>query len=162
MPINWIHFGIVWKLGAPFIASRLSWCVDRLHWTELEWNNVAFADEFSFTLRPLKSHMRVWRKVSTRYILKNMVSTFKSGFVSLPVPAEYLLNLISSMESTWSAIAKVRGGASKYWRVQRSRINWLNKYLSRMIGMEEFKAMSFCGTQIQLYSRDAARRIVPR
>ena len=46
---------------------------------------MAFTDESSFTLRPLKKHMRVRRKVNIRYVLKNIVPTFKSGYVPLCV-----------------------------------------------------------------------------
>ena len=72
-------------LTAKHIAFRLSWCAGRLRWTILQWNSVAFTDESSIALCPLKNHMRVWRKVNTRYVLKNTVPTFKSGFISLSV-----------------------------------------------------------------------------
>ena len=72
-------------LNAKHIASRLNCFADRLHWTQLRWNNVAFMDESSFAQHFLKNYIRVWRKVNTRYVLKNMVPTFKSGFISLCV-----------------------------------------------------------------------------
>ena len=46
-------------------------------------DKVAFTDEASFTLRSIKNHTKVWRKRNTRYVLENMVPTFKSGYVSL-------------------------------------------------------------------------------
>ena len=36
-------------------------------------------------LWPMKNHTRVWRTERTRYVLNNMVPTFKSGYVSLSV-----------------------------------------------------------------------------
>ena len=67
------------------ISNRLNWCASRMHWTQDMWNKVAWTDEASFTLRPIKNYSRVWRKRNTRYVLKNMVPTFKSGYVSLSV-----------------------------------------------------------------------------
>ena len=54
-------------------------------WSMTEWNKVEFTGEAYFTLRPLRNYARVWRREGTRYETRNMVSTFKSGFVSLPV-----------------------------------------------------------------------------
>ena len=49
-------------LTAKHIASRLSWCADILHWKQVQWNSVAFTDEPSFTLRPLRNHMKTLEK----------------------------------------------------------------------------------------------------
>jgi len=70
-------------LSEKHIAVRLQWCTMRLDWTAQKWENVAWTDESSFTLRPTKNHSRVWRKVGTRYETQNMVPTFKSGNASL-------------------------------------------------------------------------------
>ena len=72
-------------LSTKHIDARLNWCILRQQWTLEKWKTVAFTDEASFTLRPLKNHTRVWRTVRTRYVLQNMVPTFKSGYVSLSV-----------------------------------------------------------------------------
>ena len=72
-------------LTSKHIAARLNWCITRQKWSMQQWNNVAFSDESSFTLKPIKNHSRVWRLSNTRYCNRNMVTTFKSGFVSLPV-----------------------------------------------------------------------------
>ena len=71
------------------INARLNWCTERCVWSIAEWNKVAFTDEASFTLRPLKNYVRVWRCEGTRYESRNMVSTFKSGFVSLSVWGQF-------------------------------------------------------------------------
>ena len=47
------------------------------------WISVALTDESSFTLRPAKNHLRVWRKVGTLYETANVAPTFKSGNASL-------------------------------------------------------------------------------
>ena len=54
-------------------------------WTVEQWNKVAFTDESSFTLRPMKNYARIWRREGTRYAAKNLIPTFKSGYVSLSV-----------------------------------------------------------------------------
>ena len=72
-------------LSAKHIAATLNWCVVRQQWTMQQWRNVAFKNESSFTLKPIKNHGRVWRKLSTRYSARNIIPSFKSGFVSLPV-----------------------------------------------------------------------------
>ena len=50
-----------------------------------QWDTVAFSDESSFTLRPLKNHTRIWRTIGTRYETDNIVPTFKSGNASLSI-----------------------------------------------------------------------------
>ena len=72
-------------LTSKHIAARLNWCITRQQWSMQQWKNVAFSDESSFTLKPIKNHSRVWRLNNTRYANRNMVPTFKSGFVSLSV-----------------------------------------------------------------------------
>ena len=67
------------------ISYRLNWCPKRRNWTQEMWDKVAFTDEASFTLRPIKNYVKVWRKRNTRFELKNMAPTFKSGYVSLSV-----------------------------------------------------------------------------
>ena len=72
-------------LSLKHVNARLTWCTERYLWTMQQWDEVAFTDEASFTLRPLKNYLRVWRRECTRYEKRNMVSRFKSGFVSLSV-----------------------------------------------------------------------------
>ena len=50
-----------------------------------QWSKVAFADESSFALRPMKSYVRVWRREGSRYETANMIHTFKPGFMSISV-----------------------------------------------------------------------------
>ena len=41
------------------IAARLNWCITRQQWSMQQWDKVAFSDESSFTLKPIKNHSRV-------------------------------------------------------------------------------------------------------
>lgn len=70
-------------LSEKHVAARLNWCMARQQWTNQQWDTVAFSDESSFTLRPVKNYSRVWRKSGTRYETDNIVPTFKSGNASL-------------------------------------------------------------------------------
>ena len=70
---------------AKHMEARSSCCTLRRRWTIEQWSEVAFTDESSFTLRPLKNHTRVWRQICKRCVAKNMVHSFKSGYVSLSV-----------------------------------------------------------------------------
>ena len=72
-------------LTAKHIEARLNWCMERYQLTVHQWGMVAFTDESSFTLRPIRNHTRVWRNLKTRYLARNMMHTFKSGYVSLSV-----------------------------------------------------------------------------
>ena len=67
------------------IEARLQWCILRKQWTTNQWEQLAFSDETTFTLRPLKNHLRIWRKKGKLYLPTNIVPTFKSGSVSLSV-----------------------------------------------------------------------------
>ena len=71
-------------------------------WSIEEWNKVAFTDEASFTLRPLKNYVRVWRREGTGYETRNIIFTFKSVFVLLSV-----WGLFSSRER--STLVRVNG-----------------------------------------------------
>ena len=70
-------------LSDRHVTARLNWCTARQQWTTEKWSTVAFSDESSFTLRPIKNHSRVWRTFGTRYETENIVPTFKSGNASL-------------------------------------------------------------------------------
>ena len=74
----------------PFLTERhisykLNWYAARMNWTQEMWDEVAFTDEASFTLQPIKNRTKVWRNRNKRYLFKNMAPTFKSGYVSLSV-----------------------------------------------------------------------------
>ena len=66
-------------------AARLNWCIMGQRWTQEKWKTVAFTDEASFTMHPLRYHKRELRAEHNRYVLDNMVHKFKSGYVSLSV-----------------------------------------------------------------------------
>ena len=72
-------------LTMKHIDARLSSRTLRHAWTMQQWSKVAFTDECSFTLRPMKNYIRVWRREGSRYETANMVHTFKSGYVSMSV-----------------------------------------------------------------------------
>ena len=54
-------------------------------WTTEQWSQVMFADESSFTVRPIKNRLRVWRKPRQRREQQCTVPTFKSAFQSVIV-----------------------------------------------------------------------------
>ena len=72
-------------LSTKNIEARKNWAHTHESYNTREWNSVIFSDESSFTVRPLKHSARVWRKTNDRYDPKNMVPTFKSGYVSMSV-----------------------------------------------------------------------------
>ncbi len=72
-------------LSTKHITARLNWCTERERWATKQWDEVAFSDESSFTLRPVKNRSRVWRKVGTRYEIDDIVPTFKFGNASLRI-----------------------------------------------------------------------------
>ena len=51
-------------------------------WDNVLWDKVVFSNESSFTIRPTTNMKRVWRKASTKFNLRNLVPTFKSGYVT--------------------------------------------------------------------------------
>ena len=67
----------------------MRWACKHVKWTQNQWDIVIFSDESSFTVRPTALRKRVWREANTRYHLNNLVPTFKSDFVSLPVWAAF-------------------------------------------------------------------------
>ena len=50
-----------------------------------QWNKVAFSNESSFTLKPIKNHSRQWRLNNIKCANRNMLLTFMSRFVSSSV-----------------------------------------------------------------------------
>ena len=74
----------------PFISTknmsaRIVWARTHEHWTQSKWMEVMFTDESSFTVRPKKNRMHVWRKKRERLRLKHIVPTFKSGYQNVSV-----------------------------------------------------------------------------
>ena len=59
----------------------------RLHenWTLSQWSNMLFTHQSSFSVRPMKSKLRVWRNLGTKMDLHTMVPTYKSGFQTMNV-----------------------------------------------------------------------------
>ena len=70
-------------LSLKHVNPRLTSCKERYLWAIQQWNKVVFTDEAS--LRSLKNFVPVWRREDTRYEKGNIISLFKSGFVSLSV-----------------------------------------------------------------------------
>ena len=48
-------------LSTKNIAARILWARTHEEWTHTRWSNVLFTDESSFTVRPVKNRLRVWR-----------------------------------------------------------------------------------------------------
>ncbi len=57
-------------LTTKHMETRLNWCTIRREWTMQQWSTVAFTDESSFKLRPLRNHTRVWRHLRKLYEAK--------------------------------------------------------------------------------------------
>lgn len=72
-------------LSKKNIAARIIWARTHEHWTQKQWANVMFTDESSFTVRPKKNRMHVWRHRGQRLRTKFMVATFKSGYKTVSV-----------------------------------------------------------------------------
>lgn len=76
-------------LSMKNIRARVEWANLHLHWDDAQWDKVVFSDESSFTVKPVTSHDRVWRKEGTRFDQANMVPTFKSGRSSVSIWAAF-------------------------------------------------------------------------
>ena len=64
------------------MKARLQWANLYEQWDNSQWKRVVFTDESSFTVRPTSLKKRIWRKANTKFELRNLVPTFKSGYVS--------------------------------------------------------------------------------
>ena len=69
----------------PFLLSRhrvarVEWARKHHGWDTARWSTVMFTDESSFAVMPTKNHCRVWRLKSTRYDMRYVTPTFKSGY----------------------------------------------------------------------------------
>ena len=72
-------------LTKQHIIARVKWAKDHKEWTPMQWSNVAFTDESTFTVRWTKNRARVWRTKDRRYDLKYVTPTFKSGYKTVNV-----------------------------------------------------------------------------
>ncbi len=72
-------------LSKKNIDARIPWARTHQDWTLDQWGQVAFTDESSFTVRPTKNRLRVWRLRGTRLHQRHIVPTFKSGYQSVSV-----------------------------------------------------------------------------
>ncbi|GFX91262.1 transposable element Tcb1 transposase [Trichonephila clavipes] len=66
-------------------AKRLQWCRDHLNWTELQWEQVIWSDESSFTLFQTSGHVFVWRTPTEAIHVDCLVPTVKHGEESVMV-----------------------------------------------------------------------------
>ncbi len=61
------------------INAQLHWAVTRRNWIHMDWNNVMFSYESSFTPRPIYLRKRVLRKEGKRSRTSNLIPAFNSG-----------------------------------------------------------------------------------
>ena len=52
------------------IEGQLQWFILRQKWTENKWEQIAFSDEISFSLRPLENFQIILREERERYVPK--------------------------------------------------------------------------------------------
>ncbi len=62
------------------IGARILWARNHEKWTHTQWCNVMFTDESSFTVRPVKNRLRVWRTKETRLHPNFTVPAFKREY----------------------------------------------------------------------------------
>ena len=70
-------------LSPKRIKANLRWATIHKEWDNNQWNKVVFSDEQSFTVRPTSLKKLTWRKANKKFELRNLVPTFKSGYVAL-------------------------------------------------------------------------------
>ena len=88
--IKRLHLYLYVAAQKPFRTTRhliacLKWARKHERWTDMHWINVLFTDESSFTVRPSKNRLRVWRHPGSRWTQQCTVLTFKSGNQSISV-----------------------------------------------------------------------------
>ena len=69
-------------LSSKNLQDRIIWTNHHDTWDYMLWEKVVFSVESSFTIRPAPNNGRVWRKAYTKFNLRNIVLTFKSGYVT--------------------------------------------------------------------------------
>ena len=84
-------------LAVESIASRIVRARKHESWTQSQWSNVMFTDESSFTARPMKNYLHIWRRKGSRLNHKYTVSTFKSGYQNVSVWTGFSLRGLSSL-----------------------------------------------------------------
>lgn len=67
------------------MLKRIEWARYHKNWPTQQWDTAVFSDESKFTVCPKTAKKEVWRKANTKFHPRNIVPTFKSGFVSLSV-----------------------------------------------------------------------------
>ena len=67
------------------ISARIKWAMMHKNWTLNQWSKVAFTDEASFTVRPMRNRLKVWRHRGKGMLPNNIVPTFKSGYQTISV-----------------------------------------------------------------------------
>ncbi|GFW75897.1 long-chain-fatty-acid--CoA ligase 5 [Trichonephila clavipes] len=60
-------------------AKRLQWCRDHLNWTRLQWQQIIWSDESSFTLFQTTGRVFVWRTPTEAFHVDCLVLTVKHG-----------------------------------------------------------------------------------
>ena len=83
-------------LQKPFLSKkninvRIIWARTHETWIQEKWTRVIFTGESSFSVRPKKNRMQVWRKSGQRMHLKHIVPTFKSEYQTVSFWGEFFL-----------------------------------------------------------------------
>lgn len=72
-------------VSARNALKRLQWCQDHLKWTQLQWEQVIWSDESSFTLFQTTGRVFVWRTPAEAFHVDCLVPTVKHGGGSVMV-----------------------------------------------------------------------------
>ena len=72
-------------LSKKNITTRIRWTEKYKEWTTMQCTTVAFIDESSPTVLPMKNRSRVWRIKQRRYDLKYLIPMFKSGYKTVNI-----------------------------------------------------------------------------
>ncbi|GFV04904.1 transposable element Tcb1 transposase [Trichonephila clavipes] len=66
-------------------SKRLQWCRDHLNWAQLQWEQVIWSDESSFTLFQTTGRVFVWQTPTEAFHVDCLVPTVKHGGGSVMV-----------------------------------------------------------------------------
>lgn len=72
-------------VSARNAMKRLQWCREHLNWTQLQWEQVIWSDESSFTLFQTTGRVFVWRTPAEAFHVDCLVPTVKHGGGSVMV-----------------------------------------------------------------------------
>ena len=72
-------------LSPKNMKARFEWTTVQENWDEDQWDRVVFNDESSFAMRRTSLKKKIWRKSDTKFELRNLVPTFKSGYLAISV-----------------------------------------------------------------------------